>query len=203
MKKLILFAAAAVAALTMASCSGSNGIDLTNESDVASIPEQLAKHIGEDAEIISIHLFAGDHFKFTMKHASVIYLTPGAEEANTYNIYFEGSAESKKGEVNIAQKRYATHENAVKLSEIDFTQITTLLNQAKEMLDEDGYAFSGVATYHIDINGGKIEKTKHYFTTESRGESKMTTRGGKLTEEITYYESTFSKVGDGELEMLE
>lgn len=206
MKKILstLSAFFIFAALTLTSCGGFLGTDITDQSAVDSnLRSKLSEVLGNDTRIIDISFsfHDGSNFTKTITGASVNYFDPESNELKCKWITLSGKVEGKD---RPSSSRYINDddgkltikpEDYQKLSEIDFSKLAANATKAGEMVEKSENEFSGLGTYDIATNTDPA-KVKHTFTIESRQGSKTTTTSRGLGTEITYL--TFDFIADSE-----
>lgn len=186
----------------LASCGGFFGVKITDQESIDNnLCRKIAEVIGEEAEIVEISLSAMGNFTETLDVANVTYFPAGEGEITAKVIYLSGSTEPRDWKVFFTHEK-KTREDAQKLSEVDFSKIASYVNAAAELLNEEGYEFSGVAGYDIEPNNDPM-KVVHEFRTESREGSKTTTKNGRLATETSYWEFKFKVDGEGNVEVVE
>lgn len=201
MKKLLLPLSVIAAAVMLSSCGGFLGVDITDQSAIDThLRSKIEAVIGADAEVAYITLTPADHFSKKMEIATVSYFTPGDEKIKSKVIYLAGKKEPTDGMTTFVDR--LTRDDAQKLSEIDFSRIATNIAAAVELMKEEDYEFSGVSEYEMELDSDPSEIV-HEFSIESKEGSRMTTGGGRLATETSYYEFTFRADARGNIELVD
>ncbi len=189
MKKINLIL---VSVLSMALFSCGGGLPDLNEKDgVAQVKDIAEDQFGGDREIYSLMLATKDHLTSDLMMIHVGYTKDDKNYSQSYLVEQEILDDEKSNSF----KNNGGHQ--IKISDIDFDQITTKYNEAVKLLDEQGemedYTLHNW-TYRMNRNG-KLEST---FTVEAtkKGESAGLQGRNIVT---NYYEFNFEVDENGEL----
>jgi len=190
-----------MATLLVYACSDVFSIDFTKKESVGKIKERLEKEIPSDADIIGISFSAIPDFTSKMEIA-VVYYYPAGGELTGKNVPL-GKGDSRESRPTLDMKEIKA-ENGLKLADIDFSVISDYVQKGIDIMSSDSInmPYSGIGSYEIKIDK-KTLKLFHKFSLDSKGDSKTTTKGGRLATETEYYRFDFKSTPEGEVILVE
>lgn len=196
-KAVALFAAVI---LVMYACSDVFSIDFTKKESVVKIKERLETEIPADASIVGISFSSTADFTSDKEIAVVDYYPAGENDPVGKNVSL-GKADPRDTKASFGAKEIKP-ENGIKLADIDFSVIPDYVQQGIDIMTADsvGLHFSGIGLYTIKIDKKSL-KPVHKFSLESKGDSKTTTKNGRLATETEYYSLDF-EARDGQVVLL-
>ena len=202
MKKIIILAAVAIAALANTSCGGLLGVNLADAESVQKhLPKLIEKHIDPQSVVTEISLMGTGDFTNSMDVAVVYYFEPGSEEIKGMNITLSGGAKHMRETKVLGSDAKRTPDTGIKLADVDFSKIASNIAEAVEFLADEDLPFDGIELYRIRVTGDPAE-TMHKFSLESKAGSEMSTKRGRLEHVTNYYTFEFEADADGNVEYV-
>ncbi len=211
MKKLSFFAALA-AVLGLGACSGTMGVDLTDQKSVDKfLPSRLEKFIDPQSTVYEVSLGTVSDFTMEMDHASVEFLAPGATEAQNWSVDMFGNQKPRENkimdvpsydfELKKMVKKERTTENGIKLHDIDFSKIAYIVGQAVEIINAEGHTADGVKGLTIIFDGNPAN-TKYSFDLRSQKGTEFGQQHGRAALVTEYVEFRFEADAGGNVRYM-
>ncbi|NDW17963.1 hypothetical protein D0T53_03405 [Dysgonomonas sp. 216] len=206
MRKLtgILSFVVVVATILFSSCESITGYDFTKQESINNMKAKIDENLPADVLVSKITFTTGDSHSFStnMQIVTVNYYEPGSSELKRLLIYTTmDNVQDQTRFISSFDKKHKP-ENAVKLSDLDFSKIADNVNKAAQMVVAEDYPFSGLGTYEL-ISNADPEKALHEFSIQSRAGSDTKLKNGKMVTETEYYDIEFTADGKGEVTLVE
>lgn len=206
MKKLF-YTVAIAAVLGLGACNTFFGADLTDQESVDKLlPSRLEKFIDPQATVYEISLGTTADFSTSMSIAVVECLAPGATEARKLIIDLSGNQKPREQSVSDMPRydaqlrkmvtRERTAENGIPLHDIDFSKVASIVNQASEILQAEGFATDGVDDFTMTFNGNPAE-TKYTLRLLTKQGTEMGSQHGRAALVTQYYKFPFEADAQG------
>jgi hypothetical protein len=196
---IVSFLMVSFIATILHSCDVISSVDLTDQKSVDKLlPVRITKHIDPQATVYEFRLSTTSDFSVGMDIATVEYLLPGSTDVQSSTITIPGNQKPREGRVSPdpLHKKTRTAESGIKLDEIDFSQIASNVQKAKEIMEGMDAKLDGIKFYFMTFDGNPTN-TVHRFTTTSKAGTEFGTKHGRAAIVTEYYEFDFTADASG------
>jgi hypothetical protein len=201
MKKVRILLVVTISALLLNACGFLECPNVTNQKSIDKFfPKVLEKHLDGQTVVTELVLSTTSDFSFDMDIVTVEGFVPNSETLQSFAFSLPGNNKPREREKNNLD--HLTSKDGIKLSEIDFSQITFNVNKAIQMLKDEGHEANGLAFYQLSFTGNPKETIATFYL-RSKGGTNFGTQNGRAALVTEYTEFQFQADSDGNITILE